>query len=495
MIGWFNDLKIRAKLLVGFGVVAAAVAVIGFVGIQDLRRINAADSEMYTNYARPLQSLGEARSRFQQIRLGLYKLAFAGTPEESRQLRERVYQHDAALDSLLRLYEPTMITPADTAVYRAVQTARAEYLPVRDHTVELLLAGRRDEAVALLRGEAKVKAEAVDAALTRLAAFNAEQAELLSAQNTVLTRRAIFTMGSVLLAGILLALLIGWTLSQRLSRAVRTVADRTEQLRGLCVTNLGLASRAMAHGDLEMEIVTGTPFLEVDSRDELGALSESINGMIRQTQATVASFEEARRTLRGMVAETNGLVSAASEGRLSERGEASKYEGSYRELVAGINQTLDAILAPVNEASGVLRRLAEGDFTRKVEGDYRGDHAVIKDSLNRTIDSLRSTLERIRNASGTVAATSTQIRTSSQSLASAAEETSRQSQTVGAASEQAGVNVQTVAVATEQMSGSIREISRQLQEALRVAQQASGQAEQTVRVMDELGTSSEEIGE
>ena len=52
-----------------------------------------------------------------------------------------------------------------------------------------------------------------------------------------------------------------------------------------------------------------------------------------------------------------------------------------------------------------------------------------------------------------------------------------------------------VATSAEEMSSSIQEISAQLQEALRVAADATNQADSTVQLMDELGSSSLEIGE
>ncbi|MBV9772586.1 MAG: HAMP domain-containing protein, partial [Gemmatimonadetes bacterium] len=232
------------------------------------------------------------------------------------------------------------------------------------------------------------------------------------------------------------------------------------------------AAQALSRGDLSVEV---TPKSAED------VLSEN--------------FRQALATLRDLLAQTRGLTEAAVEGRLAARGDARRFQGAYGELVGGINATLDAVVEPVQEANAVLQRLADGDFTRRVEGDYRGDHASTKESLNRTIDTLCAALAKIRDASTSVASSSTQLQGTSHSMAGAAEETSRQAQAVSAASEQAGVNVQTVAAAAEQMSGSIREISRQLQEALRVAQEATARAEGTVRMMDELGTSSEEIGE
>ncbi|HEX7242784.1 MAG TPA: methyl-accepting chemotaxis protein, partial [Longimicrobiaceae bacterium] len=225
---------------------------------------------------------------------------------------------------------------------------------------------------------------------------------------------------------------------------------------------------------------------------------------------TVAdAFRQVIRSLRELIGETTGLVRAVEAGELGRRGDVGRFRGAYRELLQGVNDTVEAMddahravdaekrtaLGFLVELQHVLDRVAARDLTARMTGTHAGDYGAIQESLNRTVDTLSATVQRIRGASATVADASARIHDSSRSLAGAAEETSRQSQAVGAASEQAGMNVQTVAAATEEMSGSVREISRQLREALRVAQEADHRAEGTVRMMDELGASSEEIGE
>ncbi len=274
------------------------------------------------------------------------------------------------------------------------------------------------------------------------------------------------------------------------------------------------AAERLALGDTDLE------FNDAASNDEIGRLTRALGGLtLYMRDLTGAARKVARGDLNvalevkseedqlsqafltvahvigDLKTELGRLADAAREGKLSERGKADRFAGGYAELVDGTNAMLDAVVLPIQESNAVLERVAAGDFTRMVEGDYRGDHAKIKENVNGTIASLRAALQRIRTTSTTIAASSSQIRATSQNMAGAAEETTRQVQTVSAASEQAGSNVQTVSVAAEQMSGSIREISRQLQEALAVSREAATHANATVRQMDELGASSEEIGE
>ncbi len=196
-----------------------------------------------------------------------------------------------------------------------------------------------------------------------------------------------------------------------------------------------------------------------------------------------------------MISDTQLLSKAAVEGKLSTRADASKHQGDFRAIVDGVNQTLDAVVAPMNEASAVLKRVAGGDLTAEVRGDYRGDHAAIKENINKMTSDLRSSMRQIgANAEGLGAAAEEMSAVSTQ-LGSTAEETSAQANAVSAAAEQVNRNVQTVASGADEMSASIKEIAKNTAEATRIAQQAVRQADVTTQLVSRLGVSSGEIGQ
>lgn len=81
-----------------------------------------------------------------------------------------------------------------------------------------------------------------------------------------------------------------------------------------------------------------------------------------------------------------GLAVAANEGRLDERADADKFEGNYRRIVQGINDTLDALIMPLNVASECIDRISIGDIPEKITEEYKGDFNKIKENLNSLID-------------------------------------------------------------------------------------------------------------
>jgi len=188
------------------------------------------------------------------------------------------------------------------------------------------------------------------------------------------------------------------------------------------------------------------------------------------------------------------LVDAARAGRLSERAEASRFAGNYRTLVEGLNTVLDSILAPIHEARGVLSAIAAGDLLSRVEGEYSGDHAQLKDDINRMAEDLHDHLRNFAQSARTVAASAEEMSAVSLRLASSAEQTAAQARVVSSASGDVSHNVATVATAADQMHDSIREIAKNANEAARVAKSAVSVAEATNRTVSLLGDSSREIG-
>ncbi len=100
-------------------------------------------------------------------------------------------------------------------------------------------------------------------------------------------------------------------------------------------------------------------------------------------------------SLKSLVDETGMLSGAAVEGKLSTRGEAGKFKGEYANVIQGINDTLDAIIEPIAEASAVLQEMAKGNLQVTMEGSYLGDHAAIKTAMNDTIKNIRSYVNEI----------------------------------------------------------------------------------------------------
>ncbi|GEJ59036.1 methyl-accepting chemotaxis protein [Anaeromyxobacter diazotrophicus] len=200
------------------------------------------------------------------------------------------------------------------------------------------------------------------------------------------------------------------------------------------------AAEALRVGDLGHTI-------EVTSQDELGKLTAAFGAVLESERqmAQVAtavgkgdmSSDVAPRSeqdglglalqdmvlaIRRLVADAGALGEAAVAGDLERRVEVSRHQGDFRRIVQGVNAALDAVLAPIQEATAVLQRLSERDLRARVQGEYRGDHAKIKEALNVTAQALHDTIGQVADAVSQVSSAAAEIAGSSQAVARGASE-------------------------------------------------------------------------
>ena len=84
------------------------------------------------------------------------------------------------------------------------------------------------------------------------------------------------------------------------------------------------------------------------------------------------------------------LTKAAVEGKLATRADASKHQGDYRKIVEGVNDTLDAVIGPLNVSAEYVDRISKGDIPAKITDTYNGDFNEIKNNLNTCIDAVNA---------------------------------------------------------------------------------------------------------
>jgi len=187
--------------------------------------------------------------------------------------------------------------------------------------------------------------------------------------------------------------------------------------------------------------------LDYQSKDEVGNLADAfreLNSYIREVAATVdalgkgnleqkvsvrsdmdllaKNLNKALESLQNIIKDSDELTRAAQNGNIDVRGDETKYQGGYRDLIAGINHTLDAIVEPINEASNCLQKVAERDLTAFMTGEYKGEFAKIKNSLNTALSNLDEGMMQIMDGAEQVTNAAVQISSSSQSLAQGASE-------------------------------------------------------------------------
>jgi len=95
-----------------------------------------------------------------------------------------------------------------------------------------------------------------------------------------------------------------------------------------------------------------------------------------------------KAALKAMITDAMMLAQAGVDGKLSTRADVNKHQGDYRKVVEGVNDTLDAVIGPLNVAADYVDKIGKGLIPPKITDEYSGDFNVIKSNLNACIDGL-----------------------------------------------------------------------------------------------------------
>ena len=192
------------------------------------------------------------------------------------------------------------------------------------------------------------------------------------------------------------------------------------------------------------------------------------------------------QAVEDLINEVKRLSDASIRGNLRLRGNADHFEGGYRAIVEGFNQTLDAVIEPVNEANQVLQELAQGNLQVSVEGDYQGDHARIKDALNQAVHSFNEVLSQLNNAAEQVADSARHVSDSSQALSQGSTE---QAGTV----EEITASMTEIAAQTKQNALNANQANELALTAKQSAVQGDSRMKEMLQAMEEINDSSANI--
>ncbi len=113
-----------------------------------------------------------------------------------------------------------------------------------------------------------------------------------------------------------------------------------------------------------------------------------LNGKPFKVVKYASDLTPQKLALNAMIGDVTMLSKAAMQGNLATRAEVAKHSGEYQTIVQGFNDTLDAIIAPLNVSANYVERISKGDIPALIVEAYQGEFNNIKNSLNALIGAM-----------------------------------------------------------------------------------------------------------
>ncbi len=216
-------------------------------------------------------------------------------------------------------------------------------------------------------------------------------------------------------------------------------------------------------GELHLQIIASPVFDENDER--LGTVVEW------QNRTEIVNSQD----------ELESIVIAASEGDFEQRIIEQGKTGFYLVAAKSINKMLERTGASINDVVRVMRGLAHGDLTQKVDADYQGVLAKLKEDVNTTVDRLTDVISVVHVNSDSSAKTASEVSSTATEMGDGASEQTD--------------SLQQITSSMEQMSANIRQSADNASATEQIAQQASSDADESGRTVSDAVRAMKEIAD
>ncbi len=345
----FKNLKLGVRLSIGFGVVVVLMLLIGLIGVSRVSSLDTAiDTLVNDRFTKTVQA-NNAIDGVNVVSHAMCNIMLLDDPEQQQKEMDRILTARKGVGENLGLLEKSITSEEGIRLIKHINETRGAYIDGQNVLLKLSKEGKMAEARIYLMGELRIRQAAFLEAVTKLIDYQTELVKKDGADAGALAESTLTLILSLLAAAVVLAIAAGWILTRSITGPTGKLVE---------------ASNKMAAGDYNFK-------LDIDSKDEIGVLASSIQSM----QVSVQT----------MIADAAMLSEAAVQGKLATRADTSKHKGDYLKIVAGVNQTLDSVIGPLNVTADYVDKISKGVIPPVITDSYNGDFNIIKNNLNNVV--------------------------------------------------------------------------------------------------------------
>ncbi|CAH0225168.1 Methyl-accepting chemotaxis protein III [Massilia sp. Bi118] len=421
----FRNLKVSTRLALGFGVVSLLLAAVVLLGIRSLANVKDNVDDMVGDKYPKVVLAYDLIGDLHDIAIAMRNIVVSGSADTTRRELARIEEARKEVIGGMDQLKQRIRSEQGKQLFAAIVEERQKYLGGQDQFVRLASEGKTNEARELLVNQVEAQQVGYTRAIEKLIAYQHSLMEgvgkTTGAEYNEIRNELVVLGAAAVLMGIAMAFWITLSLTRTLGGEPAYAAELLKRI---------------ADGDLSGEVHT--------RKGDSGSMLFAVGQMVGK--------------LRQVIAGQRAVVEAANRGNFDARVDTAGMQGFQKEMGDGLNQLVETTGASIADVVRVMSALAEGDLTTRIDKDYQGAFAQLKDYSNDTMDKLSQVVGEVNG--------------SAQSLASASEEVSATAQSLSQAASEQAAGVEETSASLEQMTASISQNT----ENARVTDGMAGQA-------------------
>lgn len=425
---------------------ALGLACLTGLGYYQINKVYTSADFTNVNVVPSLIALNNAMKSFSQLRVRVYRHVLNTDAVKMSEIEVKIKEAQTAMEEAFKKYEACCIADdKDRQMLMEDKALAAEYNASVEKTLALSRQNNNVEARDAVM-KAAVTAESLNTALEKHNAYNEQLANQASETAASVKGAAVILFVLIAVFTVVVISIMGWLIVRNLMRALGGEPAQAAEI-----------ANKIAQGDLSSKI-------ELKNND---------------SSSLMAAMSHMSVSIQALINDAVLLSTAAVEGRLMVRAEAAKHQGDFRKIMEGVNQTLDAVIGPVNEVVSVLMEMENGDLTKSVNGNYKGQLEDFKNTVNNTIDKLSQVIGEVTEAACNISSASEQVASTAQSLSQATTEQASSVEETSSAVEQMGASI-------NQNSENAKVTDGMASQAAKQAGQGGGAVQETVSAMKQI---------
>jgi len=485
-----NNIKIGTKLVGGFVIVALVGVVIGVTGILGQKSLASANVDLYQKSTVPQGQLIGMTASLQGLRLGSRDVILS--PDKQKYVA-KINSLKEDLTGQSKEFEKSIVSTDIRKHFDDFSSDRKKYEVYLDQMIALAVSGNEKEATQIMyQGDALAAVTAVQDSFNKLRDDELSSAHERMQEGSALEAKSSGTMIVAIVAGLALALGLGWTLTRSITGPVGRVAN---------------ALKALATGDLTQRIDT-------TSQDEIGQMEQCLGSVSANLACTIMEI----RGIAEEVSSASMAISSASvelsKGASDQAAAAEEASASMEQMVSITKQNADNAQQTDKIATkSATEALASGKSVLEAVSamkEIASKISIIEEIARQTnLLALNAAIEAARageHGKG-FAVVASEVRKLAERSQKAAGEINRLSSTTVNVSERSGAmleklvpDIQRTAELVQEISAASREqdtgseqINKALQQLERVIQQNASASEEMAATTEELTGQSEQL--
>ncbi len=473
------DLSIARKLAFGFGLVTLLAIAVGATAIRQMGVMNSRTDAVSGVSLPSVEASSKLLSGMKQHRLWEYRRVLTSDAATGASVEASMAKVREEVTQDLADYEKRISSPEDRKNWESAKGLWEKYTATNGTLVALARENNLKKCYAYMTGESYKTYTELSQALQKMADDNGKWGAASAAEATKAYQSARVQVFGLLGLAILLSIGIAMAVSRYVVYWLNEVSGRLTSISNLGIASLQAAVEAMEAGDLTVGIKTGTPELEVRSKDDFGRLAQTFNSMMDSLRTTIQSFGRAQEHLRGVIAQIQqeaasvAATSAAVAASAGAAGAASNEIAAAMQDVshgAGQTATTSQEMAKGTEQQARSATEAAGAMDRLQQAIHR---------VQKGSDKQRVAAESAESGAKEAEAGVTGVASSARQMTSMAQQASAVAQTGGKTVEETVQSMSRIQGLVETSAERVQELGRKGQEIGAIVSTIEQIAEQT----------------